>query len=346
MHMLHAWEGDEFRPVTESYITTRGAGRRRPGPAPRPAAAASGPWTRTFQEARGVLRAAERGQATAAQVEEARALTRRIGITRDDRLAELADRYLTLDDILRIRQRILPSGLIGGKAVGMLLARRILDQHSRRAGRPCSSRTTRSSSPRRTSTPTSCRTTSGCCARSRRTPRPSSTAPPRPASACSWAPSPTTCASASPNMLDYFGNSPIIVRSSSLLEDAYGNTFAGKYDSVFCANQGPKHIRVDEFLQAVRRVYASSMSEEALVYREERGCSAQGRADGAPGPAGLGRRATARSTSRTWRAWPCRTTPTSGTSPSIRGPAWCAWSSGSARARSIAPTTTTPASWR
>jgi hypothetical protein len=73
------------------------------------------------------------------------------------------------------------------------------------------------------------------------------------------------------NMLDYFGNSPIIVRSSSLLEDAYGNTFAGKYDSVFCANQGPRHIRVDEFLQAVRRVYASSMSEEALVYRKERG---------------------------------------------------------------------------
>jgi len=73
------------------------------------------------------------------------------------------------------------------------------------------------------------------------------------------------------NMLEYFGNSPIVVRSSSLLEDAYGNTFAGKYESVFCANQGPRHIRIDEFLQAVRRVYASSMSEEALLYRKERG---------------------------------------------------------------------------
>ena len=39
-------------------------------------------------------------------------------------------------------------------------------------------------------------------------------------------------------MLDYFGESPYIVRSSSLLEDTYGNAFAGKYDSVFCVNQG------------------------------------------------------------------------------------------------------------
>ena len=36
------------------------------------------------------------------------------------------------------------------------------------------------------------------------------------------------------DMLDYFGQSPIIVRSSSLLEDNFGNAFAGKYDSVFC----------------------------------------------------------------------------------------------------------------
>jgi len=40
------------------------------------------------------------------------------------------------------------------------------------------------------------------------------------------------------NMLDYFGQAPIIVRSSSLLEDSFGNAFAGKYRSEFCANQG------------------------------------------------------------------------------------------------------------
>ena len=73
------------------------------------------------------------------------------------------------------------------------------------------------------------------------------------------------------DMLDYFGQSPIIVRSSSLLEDSYGNAFAGKYESVFCVNQGPRQKRLDDFLSAVRTIYASSMSEKALVYRAQRG---------------------------------------------------------------------------
>jgi hypothetical protein len=72
-------------------------------------------------------------------------------------------------------------------------------------------------------------------------------------------------------MLDYFGQSPIIVRSSSLLEDNFGNSFAGKYESVFCANQGLRPQRFDDFLFAVRKTLASAMSEEALAYRAARG---------------------------------------------------------------------------
>jgi hypothetical protein len=72
------------------------------------------------------------------------------------------------------------------------------------------------------------------------------------------------------NMLDYFGQSPIIVRSSSLLEDNFGNSFAGKYESVFCANQGSREKRLDDFLAAMRAIYASSMSEKALRYRAQR----------------------------------------------------------------------------
>jgi len=72
-------------------------------------------------------------------------------------------------------------------------------------------------------------------------------------------------------MLEYFGQAPIIVRSSSLLEDAYGNAFAGKYESVFCANQGSPEERYDAFEQAIRIVYASMMEESALIYRQKRG---------------------------------------------------------------------------
>jgi hypothetical protein len=72
-------------------------------------------------------------------------------------------------------------------------------------------------------------------------------------------------------MLEFFGQSPIIVRSSSLLEDNFGNAFAGKYDSVFCVNQGNLAQRYQQFIDAVRIVYASTMNEDALTYRKKRG---------------------------------------------------------------------------
>ena len=54
------------------------------------------------------------------------------------------------------------------------------------------------------------------------------------------------------NLLEYFGQSPIIVRSSSFLEDGFGNAFAGKYESVFCVNQGSPEERLEAFEAAVR----------------------------------------------------------------------------------------------
>ncbi len=73
------------------------------------------------------------------------------------------------------------------------------------------------------------------------------------------------------HMLEYYGQSPIIVRSSSLLEDSFGNAFAGKYESVFCVNQGTLQERLKAFEDAVRTVYASTMNEDALNYRKLRG---------------------------------------------------------------------------
>jgi len=72
-------------------------------------------------------------------------------------------------------------------------------------------------------------------------------------------------------IIEYYGQSPIIVRSSSLLEDGFGNAFAGKYESIFLANQGTPEQRYVQFAEAVRKVYASTMSEDALSYRRQRG---------------------------------------------------------------------------
>ncbi len=72
-------------------------------------------------------------------------------------------------------------------------------------------------------------------------------------------------------MIEYFGQSPIIIRSSSLLEDSFGNAFAGKYESLFLVNQGDPEDRYEQFENAVRTIYASTMSEDALTYRRQRG---------------------------------------------------------------------------
>jgi hypothetical protein len=76
-------------------------------------------------------------------------------------------------------------------------------------------------------------------------------------------------------LLDYFGQSPIIVRSSSLLEDSYESAFAGKAASIFCINQGSQEERLNAFVSAIKAVYASGMSEEALKYRSAQGLLGQ-----------------------------------------------------------------------
>jgi len=71
--------------------------------------------------------------------------------------------------------------------------------------------------------------------------------------------------------LDDFGNHPIIVRSSSLLEDRMGSAFAGKYKSLFLANQGSKQERLEALMDAIAEVYASTFGPDPIGYRIERG---------------------------------------------------------------------------
>lgn len=194
----------------------------------------------------------------------------RMIITRDASILPLVEKYLTLADIIDVQRRMIGTGLIGGKTVGMLLARRIVEQDvpaliprlemhdSFYVGSDVFYSFLVQNDlweyrQHQHSMETFLDDIDEARERIQR------------------GTFPEHIIRAFERMLDYFGQYPIIVRSSSLLEDNYGNSFAGKYESVFCANQGSPQERIRDFLDAVRTVYASSMSREALSYRAHHG---------------------------------------------------------------------------
>jgi hypothetical protein len=73
------------------------------------------------------------------------------------------------------------------------------------------------------------------------------------------------------DILREVGNTPLIVRSSSLLEDNFGMSFAGKYLSIFCPNQGSPKENLRDLTLAIRKIYASVFGPDALMYRRRVG---------------------------------------------------------------------------
>ena len=193
----------------------------------------------------------------------------------DSRMFRLCDRYFTLKDILSIASREIGTGFIGGKSVGMLLARKILEVEG-------GDRSTPYLEPHDSfyigsdvfytyivqngwwKLRTMQKTPEGYYRYSAELKE-----------KLLHGTFPKDIQEQFMQMLEYFGQSPIIVRSSSLLEDNFGNAFAGKYESVFCVNQGTPQERYEAFEQAVRTVYASTMNEDALNYRMNRGLAMQ-----------------------------------------------------------------------
>jgi len=72
-------------------------------------------------------------------------------------------------------------------------------------------------------------------------------------------------------MLERVGEQPLVVRSSSLLEDRIGHAFSGKYKSLFIGNRGPLERRLKELEDAIAEVYASIFHPDPIEYRRERG---------------------------------------------------------------------------
>jgi pyruvate,water dikinase len=73
------------------------------------------------------------------------------------------------------------------------------------------------------------------------------------------------------DLLDDLEGRPIIVRSSSLLEDRLGSAFSGKYKSLFLANTGSKLERLSALTDAIAEVYASVFGPDPIEYRARRG---------------------------------------------------------------------------
>ncbi|MFZ5765162.1 MAG: PEP/pyruvate-binding domain-containing protein [Thermodesulfobacteriota bacterium] len=268
MYMLHALDGIDFTPVTSSVIVSEILAAT-PQPWIDCKIVLKDAWARILNEAQACCSAGDDGPASERSRAHRRQLIRMI-VTRNDKVAKLCEEYFDLAELVAIGKRMVGTGLIGGKATGMLLARAILKK----------------TDPRwQTLLETHDSFYIGSdvfytfVINNR----------------CWWerhkmksAPDPFAAAEKIrqrllkgkfqrdtldqfQEVLNYFGQAPIIVRSSSLLEDAYGNAFSGKYESVFLANQGSPEERLERFKEAVRIVYASTMSRDVLSYRAHRG---------------------------------------------------------------------------
>jgi hypothetical protein len=72
-------------------------------------------------------------------------------------------------------------------------------------------------------------------------------------------------------LMRQIGEHPIIVRSSSYLEDNFGFAFSGKYQSIFLANQGDEETRLSAFIRGVKTVLASMYGPDPIIYRRDHG---------------------------------------------------------------------------
>jgi hypothetical protein len=269
MFLPHVVSGERWTPIFHSgdaaalgVPAQRQAARARPVPTP---------WDDVYDRLIGYQETAEDLARAESEIASLTKQLRGMLIGEHPEFVRLAEHYLTLDDLLAIRQRVIGSGRIGGKATGMLLARAIL----RKAGEDLAGvledhdsfyigsdvfytflaendlfrlRLRLSREPEISTEEFQAleqRFLVGCF--------------------------PAETLQQFESMLDHFGQAPIIVRSSSLMEDSFGNAFAGKYRSEFCAGQGTPDERLQNFLRAVKLVYASALNPDALTYRRKRG---------------------------------------------------------------------------
>lgn len=269
MFLPHRKEGERFLPLADSLQATsllRAVTEKADNTSRQ-----LDHWHRLFLQAEDL---AADPAATARQGQMVDHLCRHL-IGREERILALARRHFGLADLLDIKARMVGTGFIGGKATGMLLANAILlgsrerdwSQHLEAHDSFYVGSNVYFSyivhngmwkAYMRQKTPEGYFAAAGELRREMLAGE-----------------FPEQVREGLHKVLDYYGQYPIIVRSSSLLEDGFGNAFAGKYDSFFLPNQGAPEERYAALENAIRRIFASTMSEDALAYRLQRGLDRQ-----------------------------------------------------------------------
>ncbi len=272
--MLHQWKSlqdeESVVPLKESAIISKILATRHQPWLDFGGQSHKDVWHLTFNRAQDTLEGIVFGEISPVQADIFKNRLLKMAIVKDDLLFILAVQHFKLADILSIGKRMIGTGLIGGKSVGMLLAQNILRNDNPKWDEILEVQDSYFIGSevfysflvenniwwdrRRLSTDkhflegiTECQ------------------------NSFMRGKFPEYLVLQFQSLLNYYGQSPIIVRSSSIQEDAYGNSFSGKYKSIFLANQGSINDRLEQFINAIREIYASTVSKDALTYRRARG---------------------------------------------------------------------------
>jgi hypothetical protein len=270
MFLPHRKQGEKFMPLASSFDATRllsSVSTHQQNSASRQL----DHWHRLFIQAEQLL---EDPGTDHEQAHMVRHICKHM-LGREERILELSIEHFSLQDLLNIKSRVIGTGFIGGKALGMLLAHSILRQDS---GFDWDNHLEDHDSFFVGSNVYYSYIVHNGLWRlfmQQKTLEGYLTAASELRKEMLIGSFPDAIREGFLKMLDYYGQYPIIIRSSSLLEDGFGNAFAGKYESFFCVNQGSPEERLEQLEDAIRKVFASAMSEDALSYRLQRGLDQQ-----------------------------------------------------------------------
>jgi hypothetical protein len=231
------------------------------------------PMDRVFEQARMIVSLPQKEKVKyEARLLECKVVLIRQLISDQLRYINIAKKWLTIDDLEEIRRRKISSGRIGGKAAGMLLAVRILLEKSGSELQCCLNKAD-SYFLGSDLLYTFMSMNNLDVWNDQKYKEEEEMRADYPAILAAYESSdfPQDIKEAMLNLLDEVGDKPLIVRSSSLLEDNFGTSFAGKYVSVFLPNQGTREENLRALTRGVATVYASTLEPNALMYRRSRG---------------------------------------------------------------------------